>query len=98
MEIKYTNISNLKYFALSRKERASKPYCIEYSDGYKCWCVNLLLHREDGPAIESTLKYINNINSGSIWWLDGKEYTFEHWCEILNISNEEIIFLRLKYL
>jgi len=88
--IKYTNISIKEYYNLSEKERQTKSYCVEYFDVTKFWYINGKRHREDGPAAiySSGRKY---------WWLYGIEYSFEDWCKILNKTDEEIIFLRLKY-
>lgn len=38
---------------------------IEYDDGTKLWCLNKLLHRTDGPAIERN-------NGDREWYLNGK--------------------------
>jgi len=88
--IKYKNISSYKYNKLSDKE-SKKPYCIEFNDGTKGWIVNGRNHREDGPAVE--------YNDGDkYWFLNDKEYSFEEWCNELNKTDEEKVFLRLKYL
>jgi len=50
-----------------------------------------ILHREDGPA--SIFK--NNGYTG--WFLNGVAYDFETWCELLNKTPKEIMFLKLKY-
>ena len=36
-----------------------------YSDGYKVWCQNNELHREDGPAVEWT-------NGYKEWYINGE--------------------------
>jgi len=95
--IEYTNICIQEYNKLSYKKRKEKPFCIEY-DGTKEWIVDGILHREDGPAAifpKGNLCYPKGHNK---WCLDGKQYSFEDWCEKLNKSKEEIIFLKLKYL
>jgi len=93
--IKFIDISDKEYRKLSYKERKGKLYCIiysciEYSYERKEWVINNKLHREDGPSIE----YINGIND---WFLNNIPYSFEEWCKILNKTDEEKIFLRLKY-
>jgi len=88
--IEYTNISSKEYYALSLEESKEKPYCVKYSNGNKFWLVNDKFHREDEPAILC-------IDGRKYWYLNGKEYSFEEWCKKLNKSDEEIIFLRLKY-
>jgi hypothetical protein len=47
-------------------------------------------HREDGPAIVWK-------NGNKDWYLDGRIYTFEEWCELLNKTPKEIMLLKLKY-
>lgn len=70
---------------------SDKPdqYTIKYlrfEASYKC----NVLHCEDGPAI----KY----NDGGCWWfIDGTEYTFDEWCEKLNLSDEDKTVLYLKH-
>jgi len=90
MAIEYKNISFKEYYDLSVEERKIKPYCIEFSDGAKHWKVNRKLHHEDAPAVIW--------DDGSIvWCLNDIEYSFERWCKILNKTDEEKIFLKLKY-
>jgi len=88
--IKYINISGEEYRNLFEEERKEKPYCVEYRDGNKFWLVNNKFHQEDGPAIIYP--------DGSIcWYLNGLSYSFEEWLKLTPISDEEKIFLRLKY-
>lgn len=47
-------------------------------------------HRTDGPAIVYTSGYNN-------WMLDNHEYSFNEFCKKTNLSDEEIIILRLKF-
>jgi len=93
--IKYTNISYENYYNLSVEER-KKSYRIDYN-GSIYWKVNRKLHREDGPAIECS-------DGTNYWYLNGirysfkdNEYSFEEWCKKLNKTDEEKVFLRLKY-
>jgi len=108
--IKYTNISYENYYNLSDEERKAKPYFVEgqnfypwfppgrnyilgsisYDNGIKNWIVNGQNHREDGPAIIHS-------DGSKAWYLNGIIYTFEEWLEKLNKSDEEKVFLRLKY-
>ena len=47
-------------------------------------------HRTDGPAIIWA--------DGSYEWvLKSHVYRFDDWCEKLNLSDEEIIMIKLKY-
>jgi len=89
-KIEYINISGKEWDLLSNEKRKEKPYCIEYSNGNKCWRVNLLYHHEDGPAIEYA-------DGNKLWFLNGVEYSFERFLEKTSITDEEKIFLKLKY-
>ena len=48
-----------------------------YSNGYKFWCLNGKLHREDGPAIE----YADGTKS---WFLNDKYYTEQEFNDKMN--------------
>jgi len=90
--IKYTNISGKDFFNFSKEKRKEKPYCIIYPDGDKYWVVNNKFHREDGPAIE----YIDQ-ELDHCYYLNDIKYSFEQWCEKLNKTDEEKVFLKLKF-
>lgn len=47
-------------------------------------------HREDGPAIIYP-------NGDCSWILYGEDYTFGRYCKRLNLKDEDIIILKLKY-
>jgi len=97
--IRYTNILYHEYEGLSDDEKKENSYCIEYSDGGKDWKVNGLYHHEDGPAvIYSNIYSYDTSGENKFWYLNNIQYSFKEWCKILNKSDEEIIFLRLKYL
>jgi len=89
MAIEYTNISYEEYNNLYTETVI--PYCIEFSNGTKKF-MNYYreLHREDGPAIiwEDGTKN---------WFLNGMQYSFEKFLEKTSITDEEKVFLRLKY-
>jgi len=90
MAIEYINISGEEYLKFSIEERKEKPYCIEYPDRDKFWLVNDKFHREDGPSIIYP--------DGTIcWYLNGIRYSFEEWLKLTTISDEEKVFMRLKY-
>jgi len=91
MAIEYTNIFYEEYRKLSDEEKKAKPYCIEYDSGGKDWVVNGKSHREDGPAVIFD-------NGAKFWYLNHVNYSFEKWCNELNKSDEEKIFLKLKYI
>jgi len=88
--IEYINISFEEYSNLSDEKIKKNSYCIEYRDGTKDWIVNDKYHREDGPAIEW-------IDGSKYWYINDIVYSFEEWLKITPLSNEEKIFLRLKY-
>jgi hypothetical protein len=46
-------------------------------------------HDESGPAFV--------LDGWAIWYLDNVRVTFEEWCERTGKTDEEIIFLKLKY-
>jgi hypothetical protein len=48
------------------------------------------IHKEDGPAIV----YLDGISG---WWLNDECYTFNEWCNKLNIPDEQKLLLRLQY-
>ena len=61
-----------------------------WSDGTLSWYQHDKLHREDGPAvIRSDGKFE--------WCLKGYPYHFPVWCKKLQLTEEEIIMLRLQY-
>jgi len=91
MKIKYINISGEEYVKLSDKEKKEKAFFIEFFDGTKdYWIANNKLHREDGPSIVYS-------DGSKYWYLNGNYYSFKEWLEKTPLSNEEKIFLRLKY-
>ncbi|WP_034998451.1 hypothetical protein [Beijerinckia mobilis] len=49
------------------------------------------LHRKDGPA--------RTFDNGVMeWWLNGKPFdNFENWIHEAELTEEEIIYLKLKY-
>jgi len=87
--IKYINISLINFDKLSYKEKKENSYCID-AFFTKVWRVKNVLHREDGPAVIW-------INGSKHWYLNNIEYSFEEWLKFTSISNEEKVFLRLKY-
>ena len=52
--------------------------------------LNGKLHREDGPAVIRA-------DGRQYWWLNGKRYDFDDYCKQLKLSEEVIVFLKLKY-
>ena len=64
--------------------------CVLGGDGTLVWYHHGKFHREDGPAII----YPDGEYS---WYIMDKPYTFEKWCQAVDISDEEIVLLKLKY-
>ena len=48
------------------------------------------LHREDGPAVLFP-------EGNCEWWLYGIPYTFSLWCIRTDKTDEDMVFLKLKY-
>lgn len=49
------------------------------------------VHRTDGPAL------VNKIANKTEWWIHGREYSFEEWLKKVDIGDESIVKLKLKY-
>jgi hypothetical protein len=63
----------------------------ERADGSKWWFINGVRHRLDGPAIEWA-------DGEKEWWVNDTEYgNFKDFQEAGNISDEDMMVLRLKY-
>jgi len=76
---------------------------IEYTNGYKEWCINDKLHREDGPAIEfvSGNKYwfingerhrkdgpaIEGVDGYKAWFINDKQYSEKEFNAKMNTCN-----------
>jgi len=79
--------------SFKHKKRSSSPEIILDLDGSRSWCVNGLLHREDGPAIEHANgdrswlingmfhrengPAIENMNGDRFWYLNGNEIEYD---------------------
>jgi hypothetical protein len=62
-----------------------------YSHGHKFWCVDAILHRTDGPAIEWTSGYKD-------WYLCGSCYTFDEWLDrTTGLTDEEKVMFKLEH-
>lgn len=54
-----------------------------------------LIHRIDGPAAISSE---NNSSQQRYYWLcEGRLYSFDIWCKIAKLSDEQIVLLKLRY-
>jgi hypothetical protein len=60
------------------------------ADGYKSWYQHGVRHRVDGPAIEWPDGY-------NEWYLHNKCLTFDEWIDKVDISDEDKVFMKLKY-
>lgn len=49
-----------------------------------------MIHRKDGPAVIYP-------NGNQFWFLNNEIYYFDNFCKKLNLSEEDIIILKLKY-
>jgi hypothetical protein len=47
-------------------------------------------HRVQGPLLSETGR--------PLWYWQGNQYSFEHWCILCGHSDEEAMLLRMKYL
>jgi hypothetical protein len=63
---------------------------VEFSDGSVEWCQHGKVHRDDGPASEYP-------DGSCFWHWQGDSCTFEEWCELAGVSDEEKVKLKLKY-
>ena len=63
---------------------------VTYPDGTNFWHRHGELHREDGPAIMYP-------NGSMIWAWRGTTYGFHIWCEEAGKTEDEIVYLKLKY-
>jgi hypothetical protein len=61
-----------------------------YSDGRKFWFQHGKRHRTDGPAIIYPNGHVS-------WCLEGHYYEFEGWLELLDISDESKVMMKLKH-
>lgn len=77
------------YFVAGYVHRIGGPAIIS-TNGTQCWFYGGKRHREDGPAIIT--------GEGNVsWWITGTQYSFEEWCDILFIYDEEKLLLKLAY-
>jgi len=59
------------YNSDGQRHREDGP-AVEWTDGFKSWCINDKLHRLYGPAVEYA-------NGDKVWYINGKEYTPKDW-------------------
>ena len=64
---------------------------------FEQWFRHGKLHREDGPAATYFDDVLAANGSKFEWWLDGEEYSFNSWLRLTNLSDEQKVFLKLKY-
>jgi hypothetical protein len=64
---------------------------VEYEDGSKFWHVNGERHRLDGPAYEDA-------DGSKAWYVNDSGYSsFDEWLEAVDVSDEQKVFLKLKW-
>jgi len=78
------------WFLNKHLHRVDGPALINDENGFEAWYINEKHHREDGPAMILS-------NGEKCWYLNGIKYSFEEWLKLAPISDEEKVFLRLKY-
>lgn len=71
-----------KYFNENGEFHREDGPALIYPSGTKVWYKNGQFHREDGPAVF----YSNGTDE---WYLNGVYYSFDEWCEKVNIRNNE---------
>ena len=78
-----------EWYANDQLHRLDGP-AVLWPNGFKQWFVNGKLHREDGPAYEGA-------DGTKQWYLNDKEYSLDDWLEALDVSDEDKVFLKLKW-
>jgi hypothetical protein len=79
-----------EWYVNGKRHREDGPAAIT-ADGSKYWCLNDKFHREDGPAIERA-------DGSKEWHVNDKYYdSFDNWLKAVNISDEQKVFLKLKW-
>ena len=79
----------IRYTLYGRLHRLDGPAVI-WPDGTQCWCLHGQRCREDGPAVFPA-------DGDEEWFINDKRYTFNNYCKKLNLSEEDITFLKLKF-
>jgi hypothetical protein len=67
-----------------------KPELTIRVNGDKYWCQHDLLHRNDGPAIERS-------NGNKYWYQHGHELSFDKWLDVVDMSEEQKVMMKLQY-
>jgi len=83
------NHGNIQYTLYGELHREDGPAFI-HADGTQMWWLNGKCHREDGPATIWE-------DGSQFWYINGKIYDFDDYCKQLKLSEEVIVFLKLKY-
>ena len=83
------SLGNQLWYKGNRLHREDGPAII-YADGTQEWYIDGYCHREDGPA------YIHI--SGTVeWCLNDNEYSFDEWCNQLNLSDTDRLYYILRF-
>lgn len=83
-KIKYYNFINKYYYYLDddgNYHNDDGP-AVEYCSGLKQYIFHGKLHRTDGPAVEYSPKSTAKDKTKSLYYLDGKYYSFKDWDRI----------------
>ena len=85
-----TNLNGtIRYHLHGELHREDGP-AVTYADGKQYWYLHGEIHREDGPATIWE-------DGSQFWYINGKIYDFDDYCKQLKLSEEVIVFLKLKY-
>lgn len=68
---------------------------VVYPGGESYWYVDGYSHRDDGPAVYNPTCILEE--DTIMWYLNDTRYSFTIWCELTKKTEEEILFLQLKY-
>lgn len=88
-KLKAEEIKIWKYDGVLVQSIDDQPALI--SDGVKYWFKNGFQHRDNGPAVEGC------VHNKYYWMLYGITYSFEEWLELTQLTIEEKVLLKLRY-
>ena len=63
---------------------------VKYMNEIQEWFIRGQFHRVDGPAViesDGTMR----------WYLNDVEYTFSDWCGLLNLSEVDRMYYKIRY-
>ena len=71
------------------RHRTDAPAVI-HANGARRWFLNGKFHRTNGPA------YIT-VDGDQYWFLNGNQHDFDEWLDVVDISDEGKVMLKLQY-